>query len=70
MKNIITFQPGDINEILGVYDILKSYNKTSVIIVDSYNAKRLISTNMKYVLAGAGVLAFIWIVLSCLFDPP
>lgn len=53
MKNIITFQPGDINEILGVYDILKSYNKTSVIIVDSYNAKRLISTNMKYVLAGA-----------------
>ena len=25
---------------------------------------------MKYVLAGAGVLAFIWIVLSCLFDPP
>lgn len=25
---------------------------------------------MKYILAGAGVLAFIWIVLSCLFDPP
>ena len=25
---------------------------------------------MKYVLAGAGVLAFIWIVFSCLFDPP
>ncbi len=53
MPNLINFRPADINEILGVYEILSNYYKTSTIIISNENAKKLSGTNPKYVIAGA-----------------
>ena len=53
LPNLITFRPCDINEIIGVYDILSNYNNTSVIVIGSEKTKKLLGTNPKYVVAGA-----------------
>ena len=53
MKLVINFRPADINEILGVYETLSNYHKTSTIIIGSNKVKKLNGTNSKYVLAGA-----------------
>ncbi len=53
IPNLINFRPADINEILGVYETLSNYHKTSTIIISSNKVKKLNGTNPKYVLAGA-----------------
>ena len=53
IPGLITFRPADINEVLGVYEIITSHKKTTAIIVGNINTKKLEDTNPKYVLAGA-----------------
>jgi len=53
LPNLITFRPCDINEIIGVYEILSNYKNTSVIVIGSDKTPKLEGTNPKYVVAGA-----------------
>jgi transketolase len=53
IPKLINFRPCDINEIIGVYDILKNYKKCSTTIIGNGKVKKLLGTNPKYVLAGA-----------------
>ncbi len=53
IPDIINFRPADINEIIGVYDIISSHNKTCTIILSNQKTPKLLGTNSKYVLAGA-----------------
>lgn len=51
--NLLTFRPGDINEIIGTYEIISNYKKSTVLIVGNEKTPKLIGTNPKYVVAGA-----------------
>jgi len=53
IPNLITFRPADINEIIGIYNILANYKKSSAIIIGNEKIKKLMGTNPKYVVAGA-----------------
>lgn len=53
IPNLITFRPADINEIIGVYNIISNYKKTTATIIGSEKIKKLTGTNHKYVVAGA-----------------
>ncbi len=53
LDNLICFRPGDINEVIGVYEILNSYSKTTVNIISNKKVKALKETNYKYVQAGS-----------------
>ncbi len=53
IPNLINFRPADINEIIGIYNILASYKKATTIILGSEKTKKLEGTNYKYVVAGA-----------------
>lgn len=53
LNNILVFRPCDINEVIGIYEIISNYHKVSVIIINSEKTKKLIGTNPKYVVAGA-----------------
>jgi len=53
IPNLINFRPSDINEIMGVYQILSNYKKPSTIIIGNSKTKKLEGTNPKYVVAGA-----------------
>ena len=53
IPNLINFRPADINEIIGIYSILSTYNKSSVTILSDNKMGSLSNTNYKYVLAGA-----------------
>ncbi len=56
LKNIpelITFEPTDIDELVGVYELLTNYSKPTVTILSKNKIPKLIGTNHKYVLAGA-----------------
>lgn len=53
IPNLINFRPSDINEIIGVYNILSNYTKSSTIIIGSEKTKKIEGTNPKYVVAGA-----------------
>lgn len=53
IPNLINFRPADINEIIGMYNILANYKKATTIIIGSEKVKKLIGTNPKYVVAGA-----------------
>lgn len=53
IPNLINFRPADINEVIGVYNILASYKKATTIILGSEKTKKLDGTNYKYVVAGA-----------------
>ena len=53
IPNLINFRPCDINEIIGSYSIVSSYNKPCTIIIGSEKVNKLIGTNPKYVVAGA-----------------
>lgn len=53
IPNIITFRPCDINEILGIYDIVANYKKTTIMVLGNEKTPRFSGTNPKYVVAGA-----------------
>lgn len=53
IPNLITFRPSDINEIIGIYEIIGSYKKPTAIVIGSDKVNKLIGTNPKYVVAGA-----------------
>lgn len=53
IPKLITFRPADINEIIGVYNILANYKRCSITIIGSGSIPKLIGTNPKYVVAGA-----------------
>ena len=53
IPNIITFRPCDINEILGIYDIITNYKKTTIMVLGSEKTPKFSGTNPKYVVAGA-----------------
>jgi len=53
IPNLINFRPADINEIIGIYDIIANYKKTTTIIIGNEKVKKLLGTNPKYVVAGA-----------------
>ncbi len=53
IPSLITLRPADVNEIIGVYDILSRYHKPSAIIIGNKEVKKLEGTNYKYVVAGA-----------------
>lgn len=53
IPELIDFRPTDINEVIGLYDIISHHQNTSAIIISSNKSKKLIGTNPKYVLAGA-----------------
>jgi len=53
IPNLINFRPADINEVIGVYNILASYKKATTIILGSDKTKKIEGTNYKYVVAGA-----------------
>lgn len=53
IPNLITFRPCDINEIIGIYEIIGSYKKPTAIVIGSDKVNKLIGTNPKYVVAGA-----------------
>ena len=52
IPNLITFRPCDINEVIGVYEVIKNYPKTTVNIISNVIVKELKGTNYKYVQAG------------------
>lgn len=53
ISNLINFRPADINEIIGVYNIIANYKRCYTIILGEEKAKKLEGTNQKYVMAGA-----------------
>ena len=53
IPNLVNFRPADINEIIGIYNVVSNYNKTFSIIIGDSKIKKLQNTNPKYVLAGA-----------------
>lgn len=53
IPNLITFRPCDINEIIGIYEIIGSYKKPTAIVIGNDKVNKLIGTNPKYVVAGA-----------------
>lgn len=53
IPTLINFRPSDIEEIIGVYNILANYKKACTIIIGSKKVKKLLGTNYKYVLGGA-----------------
>lgn len=53
IPNLLTFRPCDINEIIGIYEILSNHKKTTAMIIGSDKTSKLIGTNPKYVVAGA-----------------
>lgn len=53
IPNLITFRPCDINEILGIYDIISNYKRTIAIILGNEKTPKFSGTNPKYVVAGA-----------------
>ena len=53
MPNLITFRPCDINEIIGIYEILSNYKKPTVMVIGNEKTPKLLGTNPKYVIAGA-----------------
>ena len=53
IPNLLVFRPCDINEIIGVYEILANYNNPSVLIIGNEKIPKLDGTNPKFVVAGA-----------------
>ena len=53
IPNLITFRPCDINEIMGIYDIISNYKKTLVMVLGNEKTPKFSGTNPKYVVAGA-----------------
>ena len=53
IMNSITFNPGDINEIIGIYEILAKYKKCSIVIIDNKKVPKLKGAKSDYVMAGA-----------------
>ena len=53
IPNLITFRPCDINEIMGIYDIISNYKKTLVMVLGNEKTPKFNGTNPKYVVAGA-----------------
>lgn len=53
IPNLITFRPCDINEIIGTYEILSNYKKTTAMVIGSEKMSKFVGTNPKYVVAGA-----------------
>jgi len=53
LPNTLVFRPCDIHEIIGVYEILSNYKKSSVVILHSDRTPKLLGTNPKYIVAGA-----------------
>ena len=53
IPKLITFRPADINEIIGVYNIIANYKKCTINIIGSNVTPKLEGTNPKYVVAGA-----------------
>lgn len=53
IPNVINYRPADINEVIGVYDIISKFKNTSVIVIGSNKVPKLKGTNYKYVMAGA-----------------
>jgi len=53
IPNLIVFRPCDINEIIGTYEILSNYKKSTIMIVGTEKTEKFVGTNPKYVVAGA-----------------
>ena len=53
IPNLINFRPSDINEIIGVYNVISNYKKCYTIILGNEKRRILTGTNSKYVLAGS-----------------
>jgi len=53
IPNLITFRPCDINEILGIYDIISNYKRTIAVVLGNEKTPKFSGTNPKYVVAGA-----------------
>ena len=53
LPGLITFRPSDINEIIGIYEIISNYKKSTAMIIGSEKTAKLTGTNPKYVVAGA-----------------
>lgn len=53
IPNLINFRPADINEVIGVYDIISQFKNTTTIIIGSSKVPKLKGSNYKYVMAGA-----------------
>jgi len=53
IPNTINFRPADINEVIGMYNILASYKKCTISVIGNEKTKKLDGTNHKYVMAGA-----------------
>lgn len=53
IHDLLTFRPCDINEIIGVYEILKNYPKPTVLFISNEKIKVIKDTHYKYVQAGA-----------------
>jgi len=53
IPNLLTFRPCDINEIIGIYEIISNYKKTVAMVLGSEKTPKFVGTNPKYVVAGA-----------------
>lgn len=52
IPDLINFRPADIDEVIGVYDIIKNYNRPTTITIGGEKVKKMRGTNYKYVIAG------------------